>query len=171
MPVETLSALPLQEMKGQPGAGEENAEYSLIRIVECTRGELPVTMTLKASPQYAAASSTAYLVSQNTGAVVSGGEQHLGLAILGTHQLPSFTLTVEPGAEDMNHTLIAQAPIQKRDRLLFAIGMAPTVQAAQSLAECISCQAEFEAALTHTLVCCRMWAAQCSYHGPYAEWV
>src|SRR5258706_3047925 len=171
MPVETLSALPLQEMKGTTGAGEENAHYSLIRIVECTRGELPVTMTLKASPQYAAASSTAYLVSQSTGAVVSGGEQHLGLAILGTHQLPSFTLTIEQGAEDMNPTLIAQATLQKGDRLLFAMGMAPTVQAAQTLAECISCQAEFEAALTHTLVCWRMWAAQCSYHGPYAEWV
>jgi len=88
MPVETLSALPLQEMKGTTSAGEENAHYSLIRIVECTRGELPVTMTLKASPQYAAASSTAYLVSQNTGAVVSGGEQHLGLAILGRTNYP-----------------------------------------------------------------------------------
>jgi GH15 family glucan-1,4-alpha-glucosidase len=171
MPVETLSAQPLQEMKGTTGAGEENAHYSLIRIVECTRGELPVTMTLKASPQYAAASSTAYLVSQNTGAVVSGGEQHLGLTILGTHQLPSFTLTVEQGAEDMNPTLIAQATLQKGDRLLFAMGMAPTAQAAQTLAECTSCQAECEAALNHTLVCWRMWAAQCSYHGPYAEWV
>src|SRR3989442_223375 len=73
--------------------------------------------------------------------------------------------------ENMNTTLIAQAPLQKGDRLLFAMGMAPTVQAAQTLAEFISCQAEFEAALTHTLVCWRMWAAQCSYHGPYAEWV
>jgi len=88
MPVETLSALPLQEMKGTTGAGEEKAHYRLIRIVECTRGELPVTMTLKASAQYAAASSTAYLVSQNTGAVVSGGEQHLGLAILGRTNYP-----------------------------------------------------------------------------------
>src|SRR5260370_7511518 len=86
MPVETLSALPLQEMKGTTGAGQENAHYSLIRIVECTRGELPVTMTLKASPQYAAASSTAYLVSQNTGALLSCGTQHLALPILGTHQ-------------------------------------------------------------------------------------
>src|SRR5437660_1456988 len=42
MPVETLSALSLQDMNGTgtTGAGEENAHYSLIRIVECTRGEL-----------------------------------------------------------------------------------------------------------------------------------
>src|SRR5260370_17454752 len=86
MPVETLSALPLQEMKGTTGAGEENAHYSLIRIVECTRGELPATLTLKPSRQYPPASTTAYLVAQNTGAVVSGGAQHLGLAILVRHQ-------------------------------------------------------------------------------------
>src|SRR5260370_1240011 len=80
-------------------------------------------------------------------------------------------MRVEQGAEDMNATLIAQATLQKGDRLLFAMGMAPTVQAAQTLAECTSCQAECEAALNHTLVCWRMWAAQCSYHGPYTEWV
>src|SRR5258708_15571870 len=82
MPVETLSALPLQEMNGTTGAGEENAHYRLIRIVDCTRAKLPVTLTLKASPQYAAASSTAYLVSQNTPAVVSGADQHLGRSFL-----------------------------------------------------------------------------------------
>src|SRR5438309_9689811 len=171
MPVETLSALLLQETNDTTGAGEENAHYSLIRIVECTRGELPVTMILKASPLYAAASSTAYLVSGNTGAVISGGEQHLGLTIMGTHQLASFTMTVEQDAEDRNPTLIAQATLQKGDRLLFAMGTASTVQAAQTLAECVSCEAECEAALTHTLVCWRMWAAQCSYHGPYTDWV
>ena len=71
MPVETLSALPLQEMDGTTGSGEEDVHYNLIRIVECTRGELAVTMALKASPLYAAASSTAYLVSERTGAVIS----------------------------------------------------------------------------------------------------
>jgi hypothetical protein len=118
MPVETLSALSLQEMNGTAtsGAGEENAHYSLIRIVECTRGELPVTMRLKASPHYAASPSTAYLVSENRGVVISGGEQHLGLTILGTQQFPSFTLTVEQDAQDTNPTLVAQATLQKGDR-------------------------------------------------------
>src|SRR5579864_5538896 len=153
MPVETLSAQLLQGMNGPTGTGEENASYSLIRIVECTRGELPVTMRLKASPLYAAAASAASLVSQNTGAVISGGEQHLGLAILGTHQVASCTLTVEQDAQDRNPTLRAQATLQKGDRLLFAMGTASTVQAAQTLAECVSCEAECEAALTHTLVC------------------
>ncbi|TMC84291.1 MAG: glycoside hydrolase family 15 protein, partial [Chloroflexi bacterium] len=169
--VETLSALPLHEMNGTTGAGEEDARYNLIRIVECTRGELPVTMTLKASPLYGATPSTAYLVSEHTGAVISGGEQHLGLAIMGTHRVASFKLTVEQDAGGMNPTLIAQATLQKGERLLFTIGTASTVQAAQMLAECVSCEAECEAALTHTLVCWRMWAAQSSYHGPYTEWV
>src|SRR5947209_1264091 len=171
MPVETLSALPLQEMDGTTGSGEEDAHYNLIRIVECTRGELAVTMALKASPLYAAASSTAYLVSERTGAVISGGEQHLGLAIMGTHRVASFKLTIEQDAEGKNPTLIAQATLQKGERLLFTLGAAPTVQAAQMLAERLSCEAECEAALTHTLVCWRMWAAQSSYHGPYTEWV
>src|SRR6266700_963328 len=171
MPVETLSAFPLHEMNGTTGAGEEDARYNLIRIVECTRGELPVTMTLKASPLYGATPSTAYLASEHTGAVISGGEQHLGLAIMGTHRVASFKLTVEQDAGGMNPTLIAQATLQKGERLLFTIGTASTVQAAQMLAECVSCEAECEAALTHTLVCWRMWAAQSSYHGPYTEWV
>ena len=173
MPVETLSALSLQEMNGSAttGAGEENAHYSLIRIVECRRGELPVTMRLKASPRYATAPSTASLVSENRGAVISGGEQHLGLTIMGTQQLPSFTLTVEQDAQDTNPTLVAQATLKIGDRLLFALGMASSVQAAQTLAKGVSSEAELEAALTQTLVCWRMWAAQCSYHGPYAEGV
>src|ERR1700737_4196747 len=37
MPVETLSAWQFREMNGTTGAGEENAYYNLIRIVECTR--------------------------------------------------------------------------------------------------------------------------------------
>src|SRR5205085_78277 len=99
--------------------------------------------------------------------IISGEEQHLGLAIMGTHRVASFKLTIEQDAEGKNPTLIAQATLQKGERLLFTLGAAPTVQAAQMLAERLSCEAECEAALTHTLVCWRMWAAQSSYHGPY----
>src|SRR5881392_2694354 len=73
MPVETLSALPFQEMQDTTQTRGVDARFSLVRIVECTHGELPITMILKATPQYAAASSTAHLVSENTGAVISGG--------------------------------------------------------------------------------------------------
>src|SRR5437763_16595777 len=59
MPVETLSALPFQEIHDTQIGGED-ARYSLIRIMECTHGELPITMILKATPQYAAASNIAH---------------------------------------------------------------------------------------------------------------
>src|SRR5437588_9494134 len=59
MPVETLSALPFREMQDTRTGGED-ARYSLIRIVECTHGDLPITMILKATPQYAATSSIAH---------------------------------------------------------------------------------------------------------------
>src|SRR5207244_749127 len=113
MPVETLRALPFQEMQ----TGGEDASYSLVRIVECTHGELPITMILKATPHYAAASSIAHLVSANTGAVISGGEQHLGLTIVGTHQFPSFSLFVNDGRSE-EHTSELQSPDHLVCRLL-----------------------------------------------------
>ena len=98
MPVETLSVLPFQEIN-DAAKSEKDARYSLVRIIECTHGELPIRMVLKTTPQYAAASSAAHLSSTNTGAVISGGEQHLGLTIAGAHQFPSFTMFVEQDIE------------------------------------------------------------------------
>jgi alpha,alpha-trehalase len=171
MPVETLSALPFQEMKDTTWTGGEDARYCLVRIVECTRGELPITMTLKATPQYAGASSAAYLVSENTGAVISGGEQHLGLAIMDTHRFPSFSMFVEQGFKEIAPTVIAQATLHQGERLLFAIGMASTAQAACIIAEYPLCQSDFEEALTHTLRCWQTWVKHSTYQGRYAELV
>ncbi len=171
MPVEPLSTLPFQEMHDTTRTGGKHASYSLVRIVECTRGELPIRMVLKATPQYAAASSTAHLVSFNAGAVISGGEQHLGLTIVGAHQIPSFAMFVEQGIEEMNSVVIAQATLRQGDRLLFAVGMASTAQEARMLAECQSHQYDFEVALTQTLRCWQTWAARSTYRGAYAELV
>jgi GH15 family glucan-1,4-alpha-glucosidase len=169
MPVETLNAPPCEEMNTCP-AGEE-ARYSLVRIVECTRGELALSMTLKATPQYAAASSAAYLVPEKTGAVISGGEQHLSLAILDTQRFPSFSMTIEQGAQEIPPTVIAQATLRKGERLLFAVGVTCTAQAALALAEHPPCKSDFEAALTHTLRCWRGWMTRSTYRGRYAAWV
>ncbi len=171
MPVETLSALPFQEMNDTAMIGEKDARYSLVRIVECTHGELPISMVLKATPQYAAASSIAHLVSANTGAVISGGEQHLGLTIVGTHQFPSFSMFVEQSTETMTPTVIAKATLHQGERLLFAIGVASTAQGARTLAEYQSNQNDFEEALTQTLRCWQTWAARSTYRGPYTELV
>ena len=171
MPVETLSTLPFQEMNDTTKTGGEDARYSLVRIVECTHGELPITMVLKATPQYAAASSVAHLVSANTGAFISGGEQHLVLTIVGAHQFSSFSMFVEQGIEEMTPTVIAQATLHQGERLLFAVGVASTAQGARMLAEYQSHQFDFEEALTRTLRCWQTWAARSTYRGAYAELV
>ena len=119
---------------------EKDARYSLVRMVECTYGELPIRMVLKATPQYATASSTAQLISMNTGAVISGGEQHLGLTIASAHQLSSFSMFVEQDIETLNPTVIAQAILRKGDRLVFAVGMASTLSGSKNACR-VSCAA------------------------------
>jgi len=172
MPVETLSALPFQEVQDTTRSGGEETCYSLVRIIECTHGELPITMILKATPQYAASSSTAHLLTANTGAVISGGEQHLGLTIDGTHQFPSFSMFVEQDLEELTPAVIAQATLRKGERLLFALGVASTAQGARMLAEQQEAhQFDFEQALAQTLRCWQTWAAQGTYQGAFAELV
>lgn len=162
MPVETLSALSQQATNATPQA--EGTRYNLVRIVECTRGTMAVTMTLKATPHYAATASNVSLVADHTGAVISGGEQHLGLSIVGAQ--PSFALSVE---QDSMHPIVtAQATLQRGERLMFALGMTASAEAAQMLAEQPAQMYEFEELLAHTLECWRAWAARNTYQGPYA---
>src|SRR5438067_10401011 len=54
MPVETLSAWPYQGMNNNTWTREDGSCHCLVRSVECTYGELVVTMRLKVSPNYAA---------------------------------------------------------------------------------------------------------------------
>jgi len=54
MPVETLSAWPYRGMNNNTWTREDGSCHCLVRSVECTHGELPVTMTLKITPNYAA---------------------------------------------------------------------------------------------------------------------
>ena len=159
MPVETLSVLSQQ---ATPQA--ECVRYNLVRIVECTRGAMAVTMTLKATPHYAAAASGVSLVAGNSGAVISGGEQHLGLSIVSAQA--SFAMSVEH--ETMHSIVTAQATLQRGERLVFAIGMASSTEAARMLAEQPAQMCEFEDLLAHTLECWRAWAARNTYQGAYA---
>jgi alpha,alpha-trehalase len=161
MPVETLSALSPQTTDTTP---QEGTRYNLVRIVECTRGAMAVTMTLKATPHYAATTSSVSLVADHTGAVISGGEQHLGLSIGGAQS--SFALSVEQ--ETMHPIVTAQATLQRGERLVFAIGMASSAEAARMLAEQPAQMCEFEDLLAHTLECWRAWAARNTYQGAYA---
>ena len=172
MPIKTLRAWPYKGMDNNTWRVDENGScHCLVRIVECTHGEMPVTMRLKVSPNYAAAPSQVSLVAGNLGALISGGKQHVGLAITGTDRLSSFSIDVTQEDEELHPTIVAQFTLHKGEHLCFAIGMGRTAQAARHLVESELHQRDFSAELAHTLHCWREWIAGNTYHGPYTEWV
>src|ERR1700687_4858383 len=69
MPVETLSAWQFRELNNNTWTREDGSCHSLVRIVECTHGELPITMRLKVSPEYASEPSIITLLPNGMGAV------------------------------------------------------------------------------------------------------
>ena len=170
MPVETLSAWQFRELNNNTWTREDGSCHSLVRIVECIYGELPITMRLKVSPDYAAAPGEITLLPDNMGAVISGGQQHIGLGIIGAYRLPTFSI-VEIDQEAMHPTLEVQVTLQEGERLLFAVGVGRTARAAQRLAETELHLRNFDWELAHTLHWWRTWLAGCSYKGSYDSWV
>jgi GH15 family glucan-1,4-alpha-glucosidase len=171
MPVETLSAWQFREMNNNTWTREDGSCHCLVRIAECTHGEMSITMRLKVSPNYAAAPGEVFLSPNGTGAVVSGGQQHVGLAIIGAHLLPSFSMCVVREEDEMHPSVIVQVNLREGERLLFALGVGRTAQAARRLVEVELLQRNFDAELAQTLHCWRKWLQGLTYHGPYAEMV
>ncbi len=171
MPVETLSAWQFRELNNNTWTREDGSCHCLVRVVECIRGEMPVTMTLKVSPDYAAAPSEVSLLSDDMGAVISGGQQHVGLGIVGAYRVPSLTMSVAPDPEGLHPVIVVQATLQEGERLLFAVGVGRNARAARRLAERELHERNFDWELAHTLHCWRTWLEGSNYHGPYAEWV
>jgi GH15 family glucan-1,4-alpha-glucosidase len=171
MPVETLSAWQFHELNNNTWTREDGSCHSLVRIVECTQGELPVTMTLKVSPDYAAAPCAVTLLPKNRGAVISGGQQHVGLGIVGAYRLPSFSMAVRQQEGELHPPLVVQVTLQEGERLLFSVGVGRTAQAAFRLAETELHQRNFDWELAHTLHWWRTWVMGCTYRGPYDAWV
>jgi GH15 family glucan-1,4-alpha-glucosidase len=170
MPVENLTAWPYQGLNNNTWTREDGSCHCLVRIVECTHGELPITATLKVSPNYAASPAQVTLMPNASGIVVSGEEQHVGLAILGAEQLPAFTMHVTENAEEWHQSVIIQGTLREGERLLFALGMGRNARAAHRLINELH-QRNFDAELAHTLHCWRQWIAKCTYSGPYVDWV
>src|SRR5579885_820906 len=171
MPVETLSAWQFREMNNNTWTREDGSCHCLVRIAECTHGEMSITMRLKVSPNYAAAPGEVFLSPNGTGAVVSGGQQHVGLAIIGAHLLPSFSMCVVREEDEMHPSVIVQVNLREGERLLFTLGVGRTAQAARRLVEVELLQRNFDAELAQTLHCWRKWLQGLAYHGPYAEMV
>ncbi|HXR65693.1 MAG TPA: glycoside hydrolase family 15 protein [Ktedonobacteraceae bacterium] len=170
MPVETLSAWQFHEMNNNTWTREDGSCHCLVRIVECTHGELPVTVHLKVTPDYAGAQSQAYLV-PGIGAVVNGGEQHVGLAIVGGSLLPSYSMSIEQEEDEQHPTVVVQVVLREGERLLFAMGVGRSALAAHRLVESELQQRNFDAELAQTLHSWRAWIRSCSYSGPYTELV
>ncbi|MBE3558394.1 MAG: glycoside hydrolase family 15 protein [Ktedonobacteraceae bacterium] len=170
MPVETLSTWPYQGMRNDTWTREDGFCHCLVRIVECTHGEMPVTMTLKVTPDYAASPSEITLLDGNRGAVVSGG-QHVALAVVGVHLLPAFALQVTHDPEEFHQSVVAQVTLHEGERLVFVVGLGKSAYAARRLIEVELLQRDFDSELEHTLHCWRSWIAHCTYNGPYLELV
>src|SRR6266566_285145 len=171
MPVETLSAWQFRELSNNTWTREDGSCHSLVRIVECTQGELPITMRLKVSPDYAAATSVITLLPENMGAVISGGQQHVGLAIVGAYRMPSFSIVDNQQEGELHPYLEVQVTMQEGERLLFALGVGRTAQAASRLAETELHLRNFDWELAHTLHWWRNWLAGYTYRGSYDAWV
>jgi len=170
MPVETLSAWQFRELSNNTWTREDGSCHCLVRIIECTSGDMPITMTLKVTPDYAAAPSEISLIPDGMGAVISGGQQHVGLGIEGAYRLPSFNM-VQQESGGMHPSIIVQATLREGERLVFAVGMGRNARAARRLAEEELHERNFDWELAHTLHNWRTWMKNCTYHGPYEEWV
>src|SRR5438876_7546182 len=116
MTVETLSAWPYQGMNNNTWTREDGSCHCLVRTVDCTYGELPVTMRLKVTPNYAAAASEISLSSNNLGAVITDGNQHIGLAIVGAYRVSSFAMSVEQDTGEVHPSIIVQMTLREGER-------------------------------------------------------
>ena len=171
MPVETLSAWQFRELNNNTWTREDGSCHCLVRIIECVQGEMPITMTLKVTPDYASAPSEVTLIPEGRGAVISGAQQHVGLGVVGAYRLPSFSMVVRQEGEDARPSIIVQATLQEGERLLFAVGLGRNARAARRLAEEELHLRNFDWELAHTLHCWRTWLKGCVNDGPFARWV
>src|SRR5438552_17926767 len=130
MPIETLKAWPYQGMNNNTWTREDGSCHCLVRSVECTHGELPVTMTLKVSPNYAASPSEIFLDENDLGAVITGGNQHVGLAIVGAYRVTGFSMSVEQQEGGANHSNVIEVCSREGERILFAAGVGRSLQVA-----------------------------------------
>ncbi len=171
MPVETLSAWPYKGMNNNTWTREDGSCHSIVRMIECTYGEVPITMKLKITPNYAVSPTEVSLLPNGLGAVISGGGQHVGLSIIGAYRFPTFSMQISYEDGDVHPILTLQVVMREGERLTFAVGMARTQQVAHHLVENELPQRNFDAELAHTLHCWRQWISSISYRGPYTDLV
>ncbi len=171
MPVATLSAGSYRALDNNTWTHDEGSCHCLVRSIVCTEGELVLNMRLKVTPNYALEPVEILLLPNHAGAVVSGGSQHVGLAVIGMDCLPPCSLTVSAPDGDQHSLLCSQLTLREGERMCFVLGVGRSAQAARWLVEEELPRHNFDWELAHTLSCWRKWVADCTYHGPYQEWV
>lgn len=171
MPVETLSAWSYRTLNNNTWVQEDGSRHCLVRLVSCTQATMSVTMTLKVTPDFAADTCNLTLLPNNAGAIMTGKEQHVGLAVIGAARLPAFSMYIVNDELDGQPMLRIEATLHEGERIILALGLGRTPTAAHRLVLHDLPQRNFEAELAHTLHCWRTWMADCSYTGPYKEWV
>jgi len=169
MPVETLSAWPYKGMNNNTWTREDGSCHCLVRMVECTRGRMSVTVRLKVTPNYAAAPSEISLIAENLGVLINSEQQHVALGVIGAYLHPSFRMQVVQEDDELYPTLEAQVTLHEGERISFALGMGRSAQSARRLAESELHLRNFDSELAHTLHCWRQWIANCSYQGPHIQ--
>jgi len=166
MPVESLDGWSSLEPPYHTLVDGDSFRQCLVRIVDCTDGELPITLTLKVGPNYGGIPSESYLVSENKGVVISGENQSVGLAIIGAYRLSSFTMHVSQDEMELYPTVKVQTTLREGEHLQFILGIRPDAQDARRMVEIDLQQRNFDWELAHTLYCWRRWVARCNYGEP-----
>jgi GH15 family glucan-1,4-alpha-glucosidase len=171
MPVAVLNAWLFGPMDDSAWTQHNDACHCLVRMVQCTQGEMALTVTCKVTPHYAASPGKIFLAPDHMGAVITDGQQHVALAIIGSHLLPSFTLCILDEKQETSPALSVQVTLHEGERLVFAVGAGADFQEARRLVMQELPGRNFYAELAHTLRCWRHWIAGCTYQGEYSEWV
>jgi GH15 family glucan-1,4-alpha-glucosidase len=170
MPVETLSRRSYRALN-HTWEHKDGSRRCLVRLLTCTQGTMDVTIILKATPNYAADPCSITLLQGYTGAVLTSQDLHVGLAMIGTSLLPSFSVHILNDEQGKHPALHIQTTLREGERLTLALGLGRSRQAARNLVLHNLPSRNFEAELSHTLYCWRSWLSDCHYSGPYQEWV
>jgi GH15 family glucan-1,4-alpha-glucosidase len=171
MPVETLSPCSYRALNNNTWMQQNGSCHCLVRHVSCIEGELPITMTLKVTPNYAASPSEVTITPDEPGAVISGGGQYVGLFIAGAHRVSAFSLHLSQDDTNPHPSVIAQITLHEGERIQFVLGVGRTLEAARRLVTVELPQRNFDWELAYTLSCWRQWIAGCNYAGPYRDWI
>ncbi len=170
MPIETLETQQAFPEHGYTSEHKDSSSHTLVRIVECTHGELAITVRLKVTPDYAGVPGSTYLL-PGLGAIVDGGGQHVGMAMMSSVPLPLTAMSLEQEPDEEHATLVVQTTLHAGERLTFALGVGESIQAAHTLVRTELRQSDFDAKLAQTLTCWREWISTCNYAGSHAELV